>query len=178
MLTLAVYFVSGRFESQVFWMRKVLVFKSHGSVLSCGALLLLEARGWSEYSHGSVPVSDMSSVLTMAWTFVVMLRLTCTGVKSCSPVFLFRVLPLTRSLGDARPVTPQRHSFALRTVTFVSLTQRNGLRGQHFLLTLLLKVCLLVFKSTVTLLSWCFVYYSIKAWTRLDGEARAWCGVI
>ena len=58
------------------------------------------------------------------------------NIESRSAVFLFRVLPSTRLEGEARPVSPQRHSFALRTVTFVFLTQRNGLRRQHLLLNL------------------------------------------
>ena len=47
-------------------------------------------------------------------------------IESRSPVFLFQVLPLTRSEGDARPVSLQRHSFALHTVTFISLAQGMG----------------------------------------------------
>ena len=45
------------------------------------ALLLLEARALSDYSYGSVPGSDMTCALMMAWTFVAVLRVTGTGVK-------------------------------------------------------------------------------------------------
>ena len=120
-------------------------------------------------------------------------------IESRSPVFLFQVLLSTRSEGDARQVSPQRHSFALRTVTFVSLTQRNGLRRQHLLLTLLLKACFLTHSHTSFLMfrilldkgvdsirwrgtgmvwyyiesrSSVFVFRIIPS-TRSDGEARA-----
>ena len=40
-------------------------------------------------------------------------------IESHSPVFLFPMLLSTRSDGEARPVSPQRHRVALRTVTLV-----------------------------------------------------------
>ena len=50
-------------------------------MLSCVAFFLLEAQSGSEYSHGSIPGSDMTCALTMAWMFVAVLRVTGTGVK-------------------------------------------------------------------------------------------------
>ena len=50
-------------------------------MLSCVALFLLEAPALSDYNYGSVPGSDMTCALMMAWTFVVVLRVTGTGVK-------------------------------------------------------------------------------------------------
>jgi hypothetical protein len=40
-------------------------------------------------------------------------------IESCSPVFVFRMIPSTRSDGEARALSPQRHSLVLRTVMFV-----------------------------------------------------------
>ena len=45
------------------------------------ALLLLEAPALSDYNYGSVPGSDMTCAVAMAWMFVAVLRVTGTGVK-------------------------------------------------------------------------------------------------
>ena len=40
-------------------------------------------------------------------------------IESRSPVFVFRMIPSTRSDEEARSLSPQRQSFVLRTATFV-----------------------------------------------------------